>query len=364
MLHPQDAHAGSRAGVRGELAASGRPSGAPPSSPPPRLCLPPHQAAWSNRTLIWGADLTPLFDLSRPAWEASRGANRTVVHGVPLSCDASRGGGAYNCFFGECCLCRRRRRSTPGGPLRRPTAEPLSSCSLADVTWEELRGLGESGFDDTARVKIAEARRGVTAYEPPPGVLPPSTVLPRHKWTAAIAAYVFRVKPELHAAFERSHRALDWPADSSRVACAQIRHGDILANPDVYFNRRTFPFSQVEERGGGGRRATPQRLTPPPTTTTSPLQYFEELHRLLPTPPAAVFVASDNPRLKDEVAAEVALARWGPGAPAPRIFTSDDAVDRFRTPHGSHTVAAEGACSSKGRCILAYTDVVAYNEKV
>jgi hypothetical protein len=75
-------------------------------------------------------------------------------------------------------------------------------------------------------------------------------VLPRHKWTAAIAAYTFRVKPELHAAFERSRKALAWPADSSGVACAQIRHGDILANPDVYFNRRTFPFTQV-----GGWRA-------------------------------------------------------------------------------------------------------------
>ena len=148
----------------------------------------------------------------------------------------------------------------------------------------------------------------------------------------------------------------------------------------MYFNRRTFPFTQARGGGEGGRgqasetsvgwggkRVLPRPFLSMPNALLMPpalLQYFEELHRLLPRPPAAVFVASDNPRISEEVAAEDARRRWGAGVAAPRIFTSDGAAARFRTAHGSHTVAAEGACSSTGRCILAYTDVVAYNEKV
>ena len=76
-----------------------------------------------------------------------------------------------------------------------------------------------------------------------------------------------------------------------------------------------------------------------------------------------MYIASDNPDIDDEVEAEVALQRWGMENIQPRIFTAERST-RFRTKHGSHTVAAEGACSSKGRCILAYTDVVDYQNQV
>ena len=87
-------------------------------------------------------------------WDSDTGAEaRPRVHGLQLQCAAGRGGGALGCFL-----------------------EPLSSCSVADLTWEELaqvweRGsesapdlsdpgalsraqVGRNGYDDTARVRV------------------------------------------------------------------------------------------------------------------------------------------------------------------------------------------------------------------
>lgn len=82
--------------------------------------LPPlsPEAAYSNRTLIWGVDLSPSLELTRAswAWDAASGAEASpVVHGLPLRCASTRGGGALGCFL-----------------------QPLSSCSVADLSWEEL----------------------------------------------------------------------------------------------------------------------------------------------------------------------------------------------------------------------------------
>lgn len=153
------------------------------------------QAAFSNRTLVWGLDLSPILEYTRAEWEGGY----PTVHGQRLRCDAGGGGGAMNCFFA-----------------------PLSSCSLADVTWEELRGLGVAGFDDSARVRLLEARRSVAAYHLPAGVLRRGSRWPRHLWAGALALYAFRLQPGLVTAFEARRRALGWAADT---ACVHVRHG-------------------------------------------------------------------------------------------------------------------------------------------
>lgn len=158
------------------------------------------EAMYSNRTVVWGLELTPLLERPRALWQApcSRGeaAGCPAVHGLPLRCDWGGGGGAYNCLF-----------------------EPLSTCSLADATWEELREAGDSirGVDDGGRVRIMSRSRSPVAYAFPRGVFEPnnrSAAPIRHLWAAALGAYAFRLQPSVAAAFEQK-RQLIWPADPS-----------------------------------------------------------------------------------------------------------------------------------------------------
>ena len=196
------------------------------------------EAAYSNRTLIWGLDLPYMWEHSRPVWQTSTAAATTTTQlsssadsdstataatshtveaaGVPLDCGGwlRAGGGPFGCWF-----------------------QPLSSCSLADVTAEELVALGgAAGHADTSRVRVQEARRGPVAYIPPPGRFRPAhdaapsahrgvavsahahnrvtLAAPidaawsraRYAWAAALTAYTFRLKRDVVEAF-RARRA-------------------------------------------------------------------------------------------------------------------------------------------------------------
>jgi hypothetical protein len=100
------------------------------------------EAAYENRTLIWGLDQSLIVEMSRDAWINETGSAKRDFN---LTCDWKMGGGSYGCLF-----------------------MPLSSCSLTDLTWKELRELGYFGHNDTSRVRLVEARRGgPAAYMPP-----------------------------------------------------------------------------------------------------------------------------------------------------------------------------------------------------
>lgn len=169
------------------------------------------EAMYSNRTLVWGAELTPLLDLSRTVWTAPNPSAR----GVALDCArADRGGGAYSCFF-----------------------EPLSACSLADASPAELVALRSDCFSDLARLKIVDHRRSFVAYMAPPGV-PMSGPEPRwknHLWYGALASYVFRLQPSVRAAFEATRSSLSGGRWATDTACAHVRHGDVrsVSGPGV-----------------------------------------------------------------------------------------------------------------------------------
>jgi hypothetical protein len=212
------------------------------------------------------------------------------VGGLTLECGdgwRGQGGGTWSCFF-----------------------EPISSCSLADATFEEVAQLGADGFRDDARLRIAEsARRGVSAYHVPDasslpqwaavfgassaaddargkrgagaGAASPSAASPAtaaantrgaHEWAAALAAFLFRLRPSLQAALE-ARRLATWPvqaggtapclcggapalASEADVAAARraaqvpgavwgvhVRHGDVSSLIDVYGNRKAYNFS-------------------------------------------------------------------------------------------------------------------------
>ena len=284
------------------------------------------QAAYGNRTLVWGLDQSPIFEYTRSLWQDGRPGGKPVWPGAGVdNCDWGGGGGAYGCFF-----------------------ERISSCTLADVRWSELTALGEDGHDDAARVRLIEARRSPVTYYPPPrllaalaaGGLPAAAVRrsPGHKWGAAIAAYTFRLRPSVLATFE-ARRAATRPAWPRPLLGLQVRHGDVLAMPDVYNNRRSYGFEAYFQ--AAANRAYPR------------------------VPPALVFVASDNPDTGEVVAAEAARGakRWAgrTGGEPPEWYTAPPG-SRYRTPHGSHTVGTDGACTVRGTCGMRYEDMQQYSK--
>jgi hypothetical protein len=104
------------------------------------------EAAYSNRTLVWGADLSDSLEQGRLEWQAAQQSASCatslghdgclLIRGVPVSCEMGGGGGAYGCIF-----------------------KPLSSCSLADVQWNELRELGNGDAHNEYGARVALLRR-------------------------------------------------------------------------------------------------------------------------------------------------------------------------------------------------------------
>ena len=81
--------------------------------------------------------------------------------------------------------------------------------------------------------------------------------------------------------------------------------------------------------------------------------------------PSAVYVASDSletPDFVDDACADDSpfLAHWPAGVPPPCMFSADPA-ERFRTEHGSHTVAAGGGCHGNV-CAMQWYDILKYQE--
>jgi glycosyltransferase involved in cell wall biosynthesis len=302
------------------------------------------QAAHGNRTLIWGLSLPYLFDRTRPLWEPAAdggdaGAARVsdAARGLPMDGCArwkGRGGGPHACFF-----------------------LPLSSCSLADVSPAELAALRADALNDGARVKMMEARRGVAAYHVPAegpmaeaALRAAGAAQPNVAWSAALAAYTFRLRPRVRAALEARREALWWGGGGEAGAAAavtadgrsgggggaaapargavwsvHVRHGDVRALAGTYRNRRVFTFEDfwLAALGAGARTRKGEG-------------------------PSLLFFASDSTdgaAWAAELAASGRLAREWPRRlpPVPRLATPDPA-SRFLSPLGSHTSAADGAC--------------------
>jgi hypothetical protein len=218
------------------------------------------EAAHSNRTLVWGLDLPYSFSKTRQLWQSQEALR---ISGIDLFCEDGwrhQGGGPYSCFF-----------------------QPLSSCSLEDAEFGELEQLGVRGFSDESRLKIMEARRGPACFHPPVNIplyhslfdnkkrssiecCGGNCCMERHEWAAALAAYVFRLKPGLRKIFDDRKSAV-WPSEAGGKAFCQcgnlsstnitirstnsgevwglhIRHGDNKAMPRLYGNKRWYPLAE------------------------------------------------------------------------------------------------------------------------
>lgn len=304
------------------------------------------EAAHSNRTLVWGLDLPYMFEHSRQVWQVNGTSALSSASRAFDDCDWRGGGGAYGCFF-----------------------ERLSSCNIGEhATFAELQALEVTGHDDRSRLRLAEARRGVSAYIVPDGLAPRLREdHPRHQWAAGLAAFAFRLRERWAQVFHARAQSLGIRSPSLAM---HIRHGDVHALANVYGNRRVYPFSD----------------------------YFAAARRLAAETglvPAVVFVASDSSTLDDEVAKErdqplwqtqvVADASNVPVSSANSTQAATDAggsvvqavgtanhsrpaiafvppADRYTTPHGSHTVASDGGCI-RDACALHWHDIEAYAKK-
>jgi hypothetical protein len=282
-----------------------------------------------------------MFERARDEWynKDLSEEHETFIKGFGFDCGSSnQGGGPYGCFF-----------------------EKLSTCSIEDISDKDVKILGENGFDDDNRVKLLESRRGASVYHFPAHdpsftkifTKKDTVKYKRHKWASAIAAYVFRIKSSVLDLIES--RKLDvWPlflGGNSVASCGRncpdkvegkspiiwsfhVRHGDVKALKDVYGNRKLFEFTDFMSAA----KIKVRKLIE------------EERYADLPS---AIYISSDSVEIADyiENTCNKGIFDW-PQAPMsgsiqseirtnsiPCIF-SVDYNDRFRTAHGSHTVAA------------------------
>ena len=356
------------------------------------------EAAHENRTLVWGLDLPFMFENSREEWFDNRTATgqRVVdIKGIhEFDCgdyDYYDGSGPYSCFF-----------------------QALSTCTIDDVSFTELNQMSAVGFDDTKRVRIQEERRAPAAayhfplYNPAFSQLFVDFPYPirnlRHKWAAALGAYVFRPKPDVLALLESRRKAI-WPmhvgGDSREPHCnqycpttqnhtsngssssqpgivwgAHVRHGDLKALRDVYGNRQVYEFHEYLQ--AINRRATDlatimdndddwKDCIQDPDNEEKSTHGDGESSRLCHERnrvsnrgrllPAALYVATDSLETQEFIAdacrsdsefittwPKASTTAYGGGPVTPPCVFTVNPDDRFRTEHGSHTVAAGGGC--------------------
>jgi hypothetical protein len=329
------------------------------------------EAAFSNRTLIFGLDLPYMFEKTKDVWRNKHRLkydDLVNVSNIGLKCGSwvGQGGGSYNCFF-----------------------QPLSTCSLSDVSYEELSNLGNNAYDDEARVRIQEAHRGPALYHVPldlplyKHIFSIKMTFPRHKWAAVIAAYSFRLKPNLIDIFEERrlnlfHKSaggnnnncnnneshIDENIDingntinnNNNIApiwSIHVRHGDTKALSEVYGNRQLNEFPTY-------LATAQQRANEIYEDNNNNNNNNNEL-------PGSIFIISDAIDTPDFVtrAADMTESYLWPNFKIPCMFTVNPA-DRFRTKHGSHTVAADGGCTtqnSKTVCALHHYEIGLYIDK-
>jgi hypothetical protein len=214
-------------------------------------------AMHSNRTLVWGLGLPFPFEVTKELW-AGPDNEDILINNEHLNCSQHDiTFGPLGCFF-----------------------EPVSTCSLEDAGPAEVIEFSHNPYNDSARITMAEMRKGIAMYHPPMGLLDyiwSKGKYPDHAkseligkqaylWASAVGAYVFRIKPSLIESFERRFNHMFDPvtsavADSSSASSysrivapssadvwgVHIRHGDLRALSNIYSYKEIFDFDDYFE---------------------------------------------------------------------------------------------------------------------
>lgn len=365
-------------------------------------------AMHSNRSMIWGIGFPFMFEHSKDVWDGP-GNSAVQVNGQTLNCSqADPLAGPIGCFF-----------------------EPLTSCSLADVAPAEMLEFSNNAWNDSARLMLVEVRKGVSLYYPPLGLMEYISQQRGYSaqqregiqqreaflWAAAVSAYVFRIKPDLLHSFKNKFSTLRQGAGS--LWGLHVRHGDLKALSNVYGYKEVFDFEDYFSAAislSHTLQAVPDKLFV--STDSMQADRLSTIFSRFLNERRTQIARSQNPKSPDAQKAKslglgksrtVTVDRQGdyedddedyeeedddeeedeedeedeyyddegPGAPpatkrywyndqVPGIFTIHN-NDRYRTEHGSHTVAANGGCqrdekyTEKGmRCALNYQAIVHY----
>jgi len=279
------------------------------------------EAAHSNRTLVWGLANPTTADTMKAAWS-------------PETCGPFANGGAYSCLI-----------------------KPISSCSFLDVSNAEAVALGDDGFDDGARVKLTEERRGGMALYAPPepwrtqtsGTLDASG---RRLWTAAVMRMVARPTDHLGAQFAAEAKRFGLAGGGAAAAADRcdvglhVRHGELKMRT-VYENRPYLPFRLYFDAANA--------VLQKPTTGARD------------TPRQTVYVATDDGDVRSLVGAESnaaaarAAAAGGSHKPARYVVP-----EREREEYGTHFIAGNYGCRNSpgggSTCALPHTIIQAHNK--
>jgi hypothetical protein len=332
--------------------------------------------------------------------------------------------------------------------------QPISTCSLADATPDEILSFSSNSFNESARLMLGEIRKGVSAYHPPFGLfdyiwsIRKSFYRSNYEfggfesslWASAIAAYTFRLKPSLVDSFAPlKHKIFD---NEEAVWGMHVRHGDLRALSNVYSYKEIFEFEEffaAAQQLSHRRKETPSKLfvaTDSAKAEKIPVLFdrfsvAQEKDAKKTEHSQRKTARSDDDNEEedddeeeddndeedddndeedddndeedddedeeddeedeeeddedddeedddddDEDDAMLRGSWFSPSCPAssslscsptvPRIITVNN-TERYRTQHGSHTVAANGGCmkdsnyDQKGmRCALHYEDIIMY----
>jgi hypothetical protein len=188
-------------------------------------------AMHSNRTLIWGVGHPFMFEHTKELW-AGEDYDNLKINNDYLDCSQhDHAGGPFGCFL-----------------------QPISTCSLADASPSELISFSHNAYNESARLTMGEIRKGVALYHPPFGLFDYIWSQTKHVhgnkydfkgrephlWASAIAAYVFRLKPNVFEIFQKRSDALFKGLDT--IWGMHVRHGDLKALSNVYSYKEVFEF--------------------------------------------------------------------------------------------------------------------------
>lgn len=209
-------------------------------------------AMHSNRTLIWGLGLPFIFEHTKEIWNGQRDLSKITVCNETIDCrQGDPSGGPLGCFL-----------------------EPISTCSLGDATPAELISFSENAYNHTARLALAEMYKGISLYHPPMGLFDyiwfkrkyPASFMAKimekqsYIWSAAVAAYVFRIKSGLLTSLTKKFSHMFPEPTSLRLDSVErrkkeitwgmhVRHGDLKAMANVYSYKEVFEFDDYFAAG-------------------------------------------------------------------------------------------------------------------
>lgn len=345
-------------------------------------------AMHSDRTLIWGLGYPFMFEHSKELWDGEDNDALNINDEVLNCTQPDPAAGPFGCFF-----------------------EPLTTCGLEHLSPHELIEFSHNAYNESGRAMISEIRKGVALYHPPENLFEflltkrkysekvKSDILKKrhHIWAGAVAAYVFRLKPSLLSSFSKKFEYIFSGQES--IWGVHVRHGDLKALSNVYSYKDVFEFDdyfdaaiQVSHR----QKKSPSRLFVATDSTKADSLEKIYLNFMKSKAPSAMITKKkindvslsaagdddddeyndgeddydeeeeeeDDEEDEDE-AEDSSPSNWF-GGKAPTLKTINN-TKRYRTEHGSHTVAANGGClrddkySEKGmRCSLNYDAIVHY----